>query len=92
MSDCLREIQVIFSDVLLRDVALPTTDLLETGVLDSMALVELLLSLEQRFGFRVNIMELDLENFRSIEKIADFVSHNRAEVGIGGNSYEHSRN
>src|SRR5437867_1630151 len=49
------------------------TDLFETGVLDSMAFVELLLNLERSFGLKVAVDELEIENFRSIRKIADFV-------------------
>ncbi len=68
MSEYIQRINNIFSDVLLRDVDSPKTDLFETGILDSMALVELLLNLEQQFGLTIDIIDLDLENFRSMEK------------------------
>lgn len=74
MSDCTREIQTIFSDVLMRHVPSPTTDLLESGILDSMALIDLLASLEERFGLNVNVIDLDFEHFRSIQTIERFVS------------------
>jgi D-alanine--poly(phosphoribitol) ligase subunit 2 len=74
MSKCVDEIQTIFSDVLLRKGVTPSTDLLESGLLDSMSFVELLLNLEQRFGYTPNLAELDLEHFRSINKIAELVS------------------
>ena len=74
MSDCVDEIQTIFSDVLLRKGITPSTDLLESGLLDSMSFVELLLNLEQRFNYTPNLAELDLEHFRSINKIAELVS------------------
>jgi acyl carrier protein len=74
MSDCIQEIRKIFCDVLLREVKSETADLLESGVLDSIGLVDLLFTLEQRFGFAPDIAELDLENFRSIQKIAELVS------------------
>jgi D-alanine--poly(phosphoribitol) ligase subunit 2 len=74
MLDFLVEIRTIFSDVLFRKVDSPDTDLLETGVLDSVCLVDLLLTLEQRFGLSVDFEDLDLESFRSIRKIAAFVS------------------
>jgi acyl carrier protein len=50
------------------------TDLLDTGVVDSMAFVDLLYHLEQEFGITVSIDDLDIDNFRSIEKIAKFVA------------------
>ena len=91
MSDCIRQIQTIFSDVLLRKVDSPTTDLLDTGILDSMALVELLASLEQKFSLTLNIMDLDLENFRSIQSIGEFVSATQMQGAVGQN-HEHYRN
>ena len=91
MSDCITQIQTIFSDVLLRKVDSPTTDLLDTGILDSMALVELLASLEQKFSLTLNIMDLDLENFRSIESIGEFVSATQKQGAVGQN-HEHYRN
>jgi len=50
------------------------TDLLLTGIIDSLALVELLLRLEQTFGAPISVDDLELDNFRSIESIARFVA------------------
>lgn len=50
------------------------TDLLETGVLDSLRLVELLMHLETEFGVVVSVEDLEIDHFRSIARIADFVS------------------
>lgn len=50
------------------------TDLLETAVLDSLAFVDLLLYMEQEFGIKVSFDDLELDNFRSIEKIAKYVA------------------
>lgn len=80
MSKCVDEIKTIFSEVLYRDVRSPQDDLFETGLLDSMGLVELLFNLEQRFGFVPDMSQLDLEQFRSIESIARVVEANRARV------------
>jgi len=51
----------------------PETDLLETGRLDSVGMVELLLRLEQRFGVRVALENLEIEHFRSVAAIATFI-------------------
>ncbi len=86
MSDYVNEIQMIFSNVLMREGVSPTTDLLETGLLDSLGMVELLFNLEQRFGFTANFVELDFENFRSIEKIAEMIvgaDVNSSAQGVG---------
>jgi methoxymalonate biosynthesis acyl carrier protein len=45
-------------------------DLFEKGILDSLQLVELLYQLEQQFGARISMEEMDIEHFRSIERIA----------------------
>jgi acyl carrier protein len=73
---------MIFSKVLMRGTVSPTTDLLETGLLDSMGMVDLLFNMEQRFGFTPNFAELDLENFRSIEKIAAMVEVSSPSEGV----------
>ncbi|HKQ26589.1 MAG TPA: phosphopantetheine-binding protein [Burkholderiales bacterium] len=54
------------------------TDLLETGILDSFQFVELLFQLEQHFGLRVSIDDIDLEDLRTLERIARLVEANGA--------------
>lgn len=75
MFSYVQEIERIFKEVLLREEVGVATDLLDSGVLDSMSFVDLLFHLEQRFGFTPNLANLDLENFRSINKIAALVEH-----------------
>jgi len=50
------------------------TDLFETGALDSLAFVDLLLYMEQEFGITVSLEEVELDTFRSVEKIAEFLT------------------
>jgi methoxymalonate biosynthesis acyl carrier protein len=59
----------IFSQKLHVEVCSYDSDLFETGILDSLQLVELLFQLEQQFGVRISLDEIELENFRSIERI-----------------------
>lgn len=56
------------------DIPSPEIDLFETGAVDSLTFVELLLSLEREFDIRVSLEELELDRFRSIERIAEFVA------------------
>src|SRR5260370_6440507 len=51
----------------------PETDLFDTGVLDSLAFVELVLHLEQEFGVKITLEEVEIDNFRSVERIAAFL-------------------
>lgn len=49
------------------------TDLIETGALDSFALVELLVQVEDRFGVQVPLEDLDIDAFRSAGSIAQLL-------------------
>ena len=57
----------------------PETDLFETGLVDSLTLVELLLQLEERLGVRISVEDIEPDNFRSIRAIASFVTSSRAD-------------
>jgi acyl carrier protein len=63
----------LFGDELSIDVASPTTDLIETGLLDSLALVELIAAIEQEFQVDLALDTLEIDVFRSVESIAAFV-------------------
>jgi D-alanine--poly(phosphoribitol) ligase subunit 2 len=76
------EIASMVSEALQVDDLAPDTDLLETGTLDSLGLVEVLLQLERRFGVKVDLDGLDFDHFRSVANIADFVA--RARDGRAG--------
>ena len=52
------------------------TDLLETGILDSFQFVELLYELEQHFGFRIKIEDIDIDDLRTLTLIARLVAAN----------------
>jgi methoxymalonate biosynthesis acyl carrier protein len=63
----------LFSGAMNVDVPSMDTDLFDTGVLDSLAFVELLLQLEREFGVTTSVEDLEIDNFKSIARIADFV-------------------
>ena len=56
------------------EVPSPDTDLLESGILDSFQFVELLAQLEQYFGLRLRIDDLELDDLRTLERIARMVA------------------
>jgi len=64
----------IFAAALNMEVPSSDTDLFEAGLLDSLAFVELLLHLEREFGVATSLDDLEADNFRSIDRIATFVS------------------
>jgi methoxymalonate biosynthesis acyl carrier protein len=63
----------VFSEKLNLETPSVNTDLVEEGILDSLAFVELLACLEQEFMVKVPMDSVDIDNFRSIAKIAGFV-------------------
>jgi len=88
MSDIntLRErIAGVFTSALHLEVPSFDTDLFDTGVLDSLAFVELLLQLEREFGVTTSVDDLEAENFPSLTTIADYV-HSRTNrlLAFGG--------
>ncbi|HKQ75614.1 MAG TPA: acyl carrier protein [Blastocatellia bacterium] len=50
------------------------TDLMESGLLDSLTLVELMSTLEEQFGVHISFDEVEIDNFRSARRIAEFVN------------------
>ena len=67
-------IRALFVRALNIDAPSEETDLIESGVIDSLALVELLLALEQEFSVSVPFDTLDIESFRSIRTIAELIA------------------
>ncbi len=63
------------------NLAVPTsdTDLIGERILDSLALVDLVMHLESSFGFTVALEQLDLENFQTVERISQMVAASTAE-------------
>jgi len=64
---------VLLADHLALGDTAPNDDLLASGALDSLALVELLFQLEQEFGITLELDEVDPELFRTPESIARLV-------------------
>ena len=64
------------------------TDLFETGVLDSLAFVELLFNLERAFGIQISMEEVEVERFCSIGRIAEFVNARTSLDGGGRREQE----
>ena len=63
----------LFLDQLNVEVPAPDTDLIETGLLDSMKLVELLVQIEQQFGLRIELENIEIDDLRSVTGIARMI-------------------
>jgi methoxymalonate biosynthesis acyl carrier protein len=73
-TNLIREIQALLEETLSIQVE-RETNLFETGVLDSMTLVQLILQLEEKFRFRLPMEDIDVEPFRSVTRIAELVAN-----------------
>lgn len=73
----------VFSGPLNLDISSDDMDLFESGVLDSLAFVELLLQLEREFGVSTSIDDLEVDNFRTITRIVEYVTA-RTACAAGG--------
>lgn len=71
------KLQRIFREELFVEPESPDSDLVQSGVLDSLTVVRLLVVLEQEFGLTVAMDDLDLADFRTIGSIAQWVARQR---------------
>jgi acyl carrier protein len=70
----------IFRSALDIEVPDPETDVIETGLLDSLGLVVLVTELEQRFNVRIPFETLEIERFRTVRSIASLVEAEQKEA------------
>lgn len=64
------EVMDLLLDTLLLDIDGPDDDLIDSGELDSLRFVELILAVESRYGVRVDVSELRLDDLRTPNRIA----------------------
>ncbi|MDA8108911.1 MAG: phosphopantetheine-binding protein [Betaproteobacteria bacterium] len=76
-SAVLAALDEVFAEKLHIEVPSADTDLLESGILDSFQFVELVLQLELRFGFKIDIDEIDLEDLRTPARIGRLLARQR---------------
>jgi D-alanine--poly(phosphoribitol) ligase subunit 2 len=70
------EVRAIFAEALNVVVPSDEIDLIEGGLLDSLALVELIVEIEHRFGMSIPFDTLDIDDFRTVRSIGAVVSAN----------------
>lgn len=64
------EISTLLTSKMHLNIQSPTTDLLASGLLDSLGLVDLLVHMEQQFGVSLGIENFEIDDFRSVEAMA----------------------
>ena len=67
-----------FSEKLSVEISSVDADLILTDILDSLALVELFAYIEKEFGTEISLDDVEIEDFCSIARIAEYVdAHSR---------------
>jgi methoxymalonate biosynthesis acyl carrier protein len=73
-------IQALFEDALSVPAPAPDVDIITGGLLDSLALVTLLFEMEVEFGVQIALDSLEIEDFRTIERIAALLDAESQEL------------
>jgi methoxymalonate biosynthesis acyl carrier protein len=66
-------VQQLFLETLNVQVPSQEADLIESGLIDSLALVELLFAIEREFSVSLPLDDLEIENFRSVNRISEVI-------------------
>lgn len=76
-----QEIATIFVERFDTRLASDDVDLIETGLVDSVKIVELVLELEQRFGVSLPFEDLEIEDFRTVPRLAERIARTAPAIG-----------
>lgn len=61
----------------------PDTNLLEAGILDSLALVDIVMQIETAFSVQISFDELELEDIESVRSLARVVKNAGSSAVVG---------
>jgi acyl carrier protein len=70
----LDRVRLLIEDVLSIDVSDDDNDMIDAGLLDSLALVSLIAGIEQEFQLELPLEDLDVDQFRSVESIVQLLA------------------
>ena len=77
-------VHALLTDHLHLDAASVDTDLIDGGLLDSFAMVELMAAIEEHLGVEIDLGSFDVDDFRSARSIAALIV--RQDPGAAGRS------
>ena len=69
-----QQISALFAEKMHLQVPSLDTDLINTGLVDSLMFVGFLAQLEQEFGIQLSLQDLELDRFRTVTRIAAIVA------------------
>ena len=67
-------VRLLIEDVLSIEVPDDDNDMIDSGLLDSLALVSLIAGIEQEFQLELPLEDLDIDQFRSVEHIVQMLA------------------
>ncbi len=76
------QIVQLMADVMEIRVPAVDTDLFNEGFLDSLNYVRLIVELQQTFEVPISLAEVDVDQFRTVEQIAEVVIGRQAELAV----------
>jgi acyl carrier protein len=79
--DTIGAIRALFLEKMAIRIESVDADLFQTGVFDSMTLVEFILHLEERFELRFPMEDLELDSVLSVTKLAEMVRNGKLAAG-----------
>jgi acyl carrier protein len=75
MSDSLcQQIVTLFQTELNLLIPSVETDLIDEGLIDSLVFVDLIMKLESTYMIEIPVAELDIDQFRTVARMADFIA------------------
>jgi acyl carrier protein len=80
-SDLHRQLVNLFASKLNLTVPSIDMDLIGSGLLDSLKLIDLLMELEQEWRVKISLDDLEVDHFRSISSIAAFLMSKGCDSG-----------
>lgn len=80
-ADLQARVVALIRDALFIEVPSPDADLVALGLLDSLAIVTLIGEIELAFGVELPLDDFDVEDFRTVERIAAFLATSLPSAG-----------
>lgn len=78
------EIRLLIQEKLLAQPGSPSEDLVATGVVDSLSLIQLLVHLEEHFSVSIPLSDLEIDDIRSIGSLARLVASRKTAYAAMG--------
>ena len=82
ITEIVEELRAFFSPVTAGNIPGPDDDYFALGLVNSLLALQLVAHLEQRFNITIEVEDLDLDNFRTMNRTAEFVRKKRCSQPV----------